>query len=596
MKTFKYLIIAGALTLSSGMQSCADFLNEDPKGQLVPEGFYKTANDLEMAVHALYYNVARSQVNSNQSIIQAQGDDITSTTGSNKAAYLSADCWAEPSDYKGVNDLWARQYYVIQAANVLIANADKCQTSQENINIALGNAYFWRASAYFQLVRAYGPLPLNLTNAADNNSTPLTPVAGVYDQILADLKAAEACQLPVSYKGRDGFGSLGYLGECNLWISEQAVKSMLAAVYMNMAGYPLNKTEYYAEAANKAKEVVDGVNSGKYPQALNAQWKDVYSYGNNYSAEGIVTISYYAEPGKMGSFSEVTSQFPLCHRFSQFNGGWSDFVPERYYWSQFPEGPRKDAVYDPVLNIYIKDQDDKDICVSWWATKDEKPYSATAKNALVSLYHPMFSSLSVNADADGNPIAAPYDCRGRQVTLQSLDVAHRYIRYSEVLCWFAEASARAGLYAAEARAALEQVQARAYAPGVKPDNSDLAEAAYREHGYEVAGYPLALVTRRADMFRMNRMEQAWRYRTGPQTDVLVPKGTLTYSYKETKITDPVTKRPKYVKTPYTYVLSYDVVLPEEMSVASQTPTWQGENSIYNVYPPAETEKNPNIHR
>lgn len=51
----------------------------------------------------------------------------------------------------------------------------------------------------------------------------------------------------------------------DVYVTQQAVKSTLAAVYMSMAGYPLNKgQEYYAKAAEKAKEVIDGVNSGKY--------------------------------------------------------------------------------------------------------------------------------------------------------------------------------------------------------------------------------------------------------------------------------------------------------------------------------------------
>ncbi len=41
---------------------------------------------------------------------------------------------------------------------------------------------------------------------------------------------------------------------------------------------------------------------------------------------------------------------------------------------------------------------------------------------------------------------------------------------------------------------------------------DLAEAAYKEHGWEVAGYWVALVTRRADQFRMNRLKGTFEER------------------------------------------------------------------------------------
>ena len=108
----------------------------------------------------------------------------------------------------------------------------------------------------------------------------------------------------------------------------------------------------------------------------------------------------------------------------------------------------------------------------------------------------------------------------------------------------------------------------------------LAEAAYEEHGYEVAGYLLAMVTRRSDEFRMDRLKAQYDYRAGAQTEVLVPAGTLTHSRNAEGVA-------------FTYTLKEDVVLKENMSVA---PTWEGENSIYQIYPPTEVEKNPNLKR
>ena len=109
----------------------------------------------------------------------------------------------------------------------------------------------------------------------------------------------------------------------------------------------------------------------------------------------------------------------------------------------------------------------------------------------------------------------------------------------------------------------------------------LAEAAYEEHGYEVAGYVLARVTRRSDEFRMNRLKESYDYRSGSQDEVLVPAGTLTYSYDEE------------TKTTFTYALQEDLKMEENMSV---TVPWNGEASIYHNYPPKEVEKNPNLKR
>ena len=93
---------------------------------------------------------------------------------------------------------------------------------------------------------------------------------------------------------------------------------------------------------------------------------------------------------------------------------------------------------------------------------------------------------------------------------------HRVIRYSEVLLWYAESAARGGVADLSlAKQCLKLVHGRACndadqitIPGMAPcaiDNlsaEQLAEAAYWEHGWEVAGYWVAMVTRRSDEFRI----------------------------------------------------------------------------------------------
>src|SRR5690606_16954364 len=72
----------------------------------------------------------------------------------------------------------------------------------------------------------------------------------VYDLIVSDLTDAENANLP----WRDGSGR----------VSMGAVKTLLADVYLTMAGYPLQKTENYALAAAKAKEVIDSEEFGLF--------------------------------------------------------------------------------------------------------------------------------------------------------------------------------------------------------------------------------------------------------------------------------------------------------------------------------------------
>lgn len=566
---FTCCLLAASLTAVS----CSDFLTEDPKGQLTPETFFKTQSDLDQSVDALYSLVQDLQCNSNSMIVKCQGDDVTSTTGSNKAAYLSADAFETPTDTKGISRTWSAMYSIVKAANLIIENASKVSTTQDEINIALGQAYYWRAYAYFELVRVFGPVPINLNNDASNTKASPNSVEEVYNQIVKDLTAAEQCNLPAKYTV-----SKRSIDGQNIWVSAQAVKATLAAVYLNMAGYPLNKTENYALAAAKAKEVIDGVEAGTYDQALLADWNKVYSYGMNHHNETILGIDYNSTPG---GWSNQDSQISSCHQFTTINGGWGDFLAERHFWKNFPDGARKDAVY--AKQIYVSGN-----TVDWWATTDGEAYTKNedgTTNAVISDFRPMFVGFTVN-DNVGSPAVADYDYTKPFWGGMCVNKRHQLIRYSEVLCWYAEAAARAGQDLAAAKAALKQVRARAYADQTKVAEVDamsadqLAEAAYTEHGYEVAGNVLGMVTRRDDEFRMNRLKEAHDFRAGEQDEVLVPAGTLTHSVDAQG-------------NPFTYTLKADVKMKENMPV---TVAWKDAESIYQMYPPTEVEQNPSLKR
>ena len=207
-------------------------------------------------------------------------------------------------------------------------------------------------------------------------------------------------------------------------------------------------------------------------------------------------------------------------------------------------------------------------------------------NAVFSDYRPMFTGFSVNADDKGAAQKIDFDCTKPIYAGMTLGKRHQLIRYAEVLCWFAEASARSGKYIAEAKEALKQVRSRAYSDATAVtaidgmSNDQLAEAAYNEHRYEVAGNVLGMVTCREDEFRMNRLKEVFDYRVGPQSDVLVPAGTLTHSVDAKG-------------NPFEYTLKQDLVLPENMQAKG---AWRGDKSVYHIYPPTEAERNPNLKR
>lgn len=514
------------MTASLLTVSCADLLQEDPQGKLTPENYFSTQEELNMSVYSLYSKVNASQTRTNPQYPQWQGDDITTNPGSNKQAAAEIDRFAPVNSNKGVKDCWADHYAIIKAANFIILNASKTPTDETSMKQAIGQAKFWRAYAYFTLVRIFGDIPLTLDNENDDFTMTPSPVEKVYEQIVADLTSEECESLPDSYKDAPAF-----MNGVNVYVTKAALQSTRAAVYMAMAGWPLEKgTSYYAKAAEEAKKVIEGAQNGTYDIRMDDNYYDVYAMSNNYNKETILGINYSPNVDWVQD-----SQLTSCNQFESI-GGWGDAWGEIRFWKRFPEGPRKDAIYDP--QILKPNKDGKGYELHDW-------YEKSGEGWVFPECHPMFSVFSVNWDpASKANIDAPYDytlpasqnmCNGHR---------HRLIRYAEVKLWYAEAASRAGeADLTLARQCLKDVRKRGmvgdtygnkkktYADdgswkvinGVDIDQmnaSQLAEAAFEEHGWEVAGYWVALVTRRADQFRMKLLQKTFEERVGnPEVEV-----------------------------------------------------------------------------
>lgn len=591
--------------------SCS--LDEDPKGQMAQETYFTCQADLDASIHAIYEKLNQTQSWTNPMYPQWQGDDMTANPGSNKQAVAALDGFSSDGDNKGVTDAWKLHFALIKACNFVIEGAEKTPTSKEEINIALGNAHYWRAYAYFYLVRVFGPLPFITSTDLDVQNCTVASVEEIYDLIVKDLKFAES--LPTSYskapRNHDGVDA---------WATKQAAQSTLAAVYMAMAGYPLNKgAEYYGLAAAKAKEVIDA--NGTYGFYNDADWSHVYSMGHNYNKETVVGIDNNWNNGSWDHDSELTS----CCRFEGLgDGGWGDAWGEIAFWKRYPEGPRKNAIYAPKVTFQKGTKIYR--TVDWWEiaaedvweavdlkndpAKDKEAYDkeiadlekkvaekpeeyrkvSTGKyeqrtfkkgDQYIAAYHPMFAVYTTNCDPSNSNIELkqPYDYTKPNYTNMTNGRRHRLIRWSEVLLWYAESAARSG--AADlttAKEYLREVRKRAVTDFENVTLSDgtkvaianmtadqLAEACYIEHGWEVAGQWTQMVTRRADELRMNELKKNFDYRVA-NPEVIVAKDATGKEYKA----------------------------KESVSVVKNT--WAGDNSIYCPYPTVDVEKNPLLKR
>lgn len=243
MKTLKYFSI---LALILSISSCKDFLDIKPQGELTQEAFPTNAADAQLATNAVYATLRGWHYHSGGfPILDIMSDDTHKGSNPNDALNTVGpyDNFTHTPTQDGLDRWWATLYEGIKRANVVTEKVSLIAMDTNLRSRYVAEARFLRGLFYFDLVRAWGGVPLVLTTIPPLK-VPRSTAAEIYEQVEADLLYAVA-RLPE----KSTYSSME-LGRA----SKGAAKALLAKVYLfrndfvNAEKYALeiiNGTEYY---------------------------------------------------------------------------------------------------------------------------------------------------------------------------------------------------------------------------------------------------------------------------------------------------------------------------------------------------------------
>jgi hypothetical protein len=185
------------MALILGLGACSSYLDVQPRESIADDQTIVDQKSAFTALNGVYSALGAGGYygTSFQSIGYLGGGDIEWTgTQSQVQEFVTHNVRA---DNATISTVWASIYTTINRANHVIANvpsvADPLLTSALRSQY-LGEAYFVRALAYFDLARTFGGVPLitqpTLT-ATDNQGIARATQAETYAQALRDLDAAE---------------------------------------------------------------------------------------------------------------------------------------------------------------------------------------------------------------------------------------------------------------------------------------------------------------------------------------------------------------------------------------------------------------------
>ncbi len=342
-----------ALTFIFSITSCSDFLEEDLSGQITSEsGALSNENGLTAALAGAYkpltYTWNSGLGNASTQAILMGSDDLTTHKASNKADFREFDQFKVAQQNGRLPFVWSGAYKSIQGANNIIANYEKATGDPAVIQQIGGEAFFLRAYNYFWIVRLWGEAPLVLeTHIFDESilSVEKSAVADIYAQIIADFTMAE--NLLSDAKPQPGRANKG------------TAKAMLAEVYLQMAGWPLNDQSKYAMAASKAKELID--NEATYGFGLMDNFADLWDSSNDGNKEEVFALNFWA-----GAWYNGNAVYGSPARPGDV-GAWDDYFSEITFFEEFPEGPRKETTFMTELTI-------DGVTIPWQQFATARPY------------------------------------------------------------------------------------------------------------------------------------------------------------------------------------------------------------------------------
>lgn len=218
--------------------SCKKYLQETPYSFLSPSNYYQTGADAQTALMGVF-SVMQAQNYYSRAVYEISelsGDEMYPSAGNQARADLSYMTYNASNTE--ITVWWQNCYQMIKNANDVIANVPKTDMDTVFRNNILGNAHFLRAVGYFDLVRSFSGVPLITTPITSPTDTLLyphrAPAATVYQQIIADLKFAEANCFSETVIGTNG-GTTRQPATFKGMVSTGAASSLLARVYLQRA-------------------------------------------------------------------------------------------------------------------------------------------------------------------------------------------------------------------------------------------------------------------------------------------------------------------------------------------------------------------------
>jgi len=225
----KYILIILTILNIFMFNSCKEFLNLTPVSEIVTIDFYKNEKEVEGGVIAIYDGM-QNFVQTEWAMAEMRSDNTHTRAQRSEGEWREFETMNVQTINSTVSDYWIDNYNVIFRANTILENLGNVATASLKLQYE-GEAKFARALCHFNLVRAFGDVPIidKVIKYTDSEYFARDPQSQVYSFIVKDLLDA-INNLPTRSGIAAGRATKG------------AAQAILAKVYLTIKDYPKAKT------------------------------------------------------------------------------------------------------------------------------------------------------------------------------------------------------------------------------------------------------------------------------------------------------------------------------------------------------------------
>lgn len=315
MRALKYIYSIGIVVLLS---SCAGYLDVKPLESISDtQTIYDKASS-ETAIRGVYSALASGSYYGTtfQSIGYLSGDNIQWTGSQSQVQeFINKKVNADNSTIAGA---WTAIYVTINRANNVLAKVPTVTDpllTEALKNQIIGEAYFVRALAYFDLARTWGGVPIITKPTAsptENRGIARSTQAQTYSQVLKDLEAAEPLLPLTTVRYRATRKTVWALrARYHLYQKEWAKAEEYATKLLTDTNYRLLKpfnTFFANDARGTQESVFEIFYSANEPNTHRNQWQPQTNGGTRQWAPNDAIVALLNDPTIGGTRSTLVAK------------------------------------------------------------------------------------------------------------------------------------------------------------------------------------------------------------------------------------------------------------------------------------------------